>query len=539
MQRGVGFRSGAIVVLAVLAVLQVTCADDISIVEAPSEIPATGTFTVRVRFQADAPRDIVVALRTADRLVALLRRNVWTGGSGRRVQLSIEGRNIPPGTPCLLRADIRERGMGRRTRMAEDFRRNIPVSASEIKAEPIVFPEPIYTPALTPAPTPASALAPAPQPELPTAPIVPNYCEIARTTAEQCANVCYRRVSLSASLPVANGARYSVRVTSATTGETEIFDDYTARRSYVRFVVYLAAGGTYRVRWSRGGGAMLPQWYGMNYVDDNDRGCNRGVQLVYPEQGFHFTQFGTGDHPFTYERPCPGVTRSFPADSPMFYDQCIRVGQRQRVIVMPQGGMPQDSSNGVVIQIGPNSPPQNLCPQRQSFCSLIERNSVWRYFDRGALPSTFRWPQFDDSSWSTGFSSFGSRVPQTLTSIRMRRTVYFRKNFQIDNISCFSPTATARVWARFDDGLVMYVNGVELLRIHMPRGSVNYDTAATTFGTIQTKRYHDYDIAVPMNMLRAGNNMLAVELHAREGDLSSADSYLDLLFLPGISNSCF
>lgn len=75
----------------------------------------------------------------------------------------------------------------------------------------------------------------------------------------------------------------------------------------------------------------------------------------------------------------------------------------------------------------------------------------------------------------------------------------------------------------YDDGIVLYVNGVELFRDAMPAGAI----AATTLAIANpSEEYRTRTLAVPDGLLRPGANTIAVELH--QNSLASDDRGFDL-----------
>ncbi|MEZ5373488.1 MAG: hypothetical protein R2704_12280 [Microthrixaceae bacterium] len=72
-----------------------------------------------------------------------------------------------------------------------------------------------------------------------------------------------------------------------------------------------------------------------------------------------------------------------------------------------------------------------------------------------------------------------------------------------------------------DDGAVVYINGVEVLRNNMPDGPVNNQTRAVNsiWGDAETE-VHRYRVA-NAGLLHAGDNTIAVEVHQK--DRSSSD----------------
>jgi hypothetical protein len=168
----------------------------------------------------------------------------------------------------------------------------------------------------------------------------------------------------------------------------------------------------------------------------------------------------------------------------------------------------------------------------------------WRFNDLGIdLGPGWMTRAYVDTTWRTGQSPFDAYRPfaggstcrtkfpvndapirTCLTLSNAANTVqipaaYFRTHFQFagdpDN-------GVLRLQGIFDDGAVVYLNGVELGRIGMPSGLV-------TYGTLAARSKDDtldetYDMAA--SGLVTGDNVLAVELH--QETLDSPDLTLAL-----------
>ncbi len=115
---------------------------------------------------------------------------------------------------------------------------------------------------------------------------------------------------------------------------------------------------------------------------------------------------------------------------------------------------------------------------------LVAAGSTWRYNDTGAnLGTAWRSLGYNDSAWASGLAQLGYGDGDESTQISFgtnpnnrRITYYFRRTFDVAN-----PTAIAALAVRFvrDDGSVIYLNGVEVVRSNMPSGTVSYTTRAT------------------------------------------------------------
>lgn len=151
--------------------------------------------------------------------------------------------------------------------------------------------------------------------------------------------------------------------------------------------------------------------------------------------------------------------------------------------------------------------------------TLVESGAQWRYDDSGQnLRSSWRGPDFDDGAWDLGRAEFGFGDGGESTVWTSGVTTYYaRTRF---DFSGPKPDSLA-VRLQADDGAVVYLNGVEVLRDNMPAGSIGYRTTAVDwrFGADEGFKSH----VVPAAALVEGENVIAVEVHnvwAGNNDLS-------------------
>ncbi|MEP6675537.1 MAG: metallophosphoesterase [Ferruginibacter sp.] len=160
--------------------------------------------------------------------------------------------------------------------------------------------------------------------------------------------------------------------------------------------------------------------------------------------------------------------------------------------------------------------------------------AAWKYLDNGTDQGTeWREPSFDDGPWASGFASFGYSTGGGQTTVtgygpdpnNKYITTYFRKNLFItdpDNFSSFS------LHIKRDDGVVVYINGVEAFRDNFPvgTGTINYQTlalnAADQGATAQ-------NVTIPTTYFTPGLNTIAVEIH--QTAVTSSDIYFDMEFI--------
>src|SRR5206468_5472864 len=125
-----------------------------------------------------------------------------------------------------------------------------------------------------------------------------------------------------------------------------------------------------------------------------------------------------------------------------------------------------------------------VAPHRQALMTntaLAAKGDVWRYLDTGVDPGTaWRDLPYDDSAWKSGPSELGYGEGDEATTVgygpdfkKKYITTYFRHRFGVED-----PTRFANLIFRLlaDDGAVVYLNGVEVLRENLPAGPVARDT---------------------------------------------------------------
>jgi hypothetical protein len=159
---------------------------------------------------------------------------------------------------------------------------------------------------------------------------------------------------------------------------------------------------------------------------------------------------------------------------------------------------------------------------------LLPAGSVWRYLDTAAPPpDTWADAAFDDSAWASGPAPLGYGDGQA-TALSYGPdpsakpiTAWFRTTFAVADPA----TAGALVLGlRRDDGAVVYLNGVELRRDNLPAGPLSSSTLASVTVSGGEEAVY-FETGVPPELLVAGDNVLAVEVH--QASRSSSDLTLD------------
>jgi hypothetical protein len=145
----------------------------------------------------------------------------------------------------------------------------------------------------------------------------------------------------------------------------------------------------------------------------------------------------------------------------------------------------------------------------------VTAEAMWAYLDDGTDQAN-AWTAvgFDDTTWKRGVGEFGygdgderTVVGYGPTASRKYTTTYFRHAFAASGAP---DDLTLRL--RIDDGAVAYLNGVEIARFNLPTGPVTHLTRAPDAISGPGERL-DRAVGVDPTLIRAGTNVLAVEVH--------------------------
>ncbi len=167
----------------------------------------------------------------------------------------------------------------------------------------------------------------------------------------------------------------------------------------------------------------------------------------------------------------------------------------------------------------------------QNGTTLLPAGSVWRYLDDGSDVGTGWYaPNFNDTTWSMGTAVLGFGDNQTTKIWSRQISYYFRKTFTVPTSADFD---YVNINLLRDDGAVVYLNGVEILRSNMPDGPIVPSTLAleSVGGNEETSFL---TISIPSNLILNGTNVLAVQVH--QVSTSSSDISFDLAVTAGKSS---
>ena len=136
---------------------------------------------------------------------------------------------------------------------------------------------------------------------------------------------------------------------------------------------------------------------------------------------------------------------------------------------------------------------------------------------------------FNDGGWPSGAAQLGYGDGDETTVIgwgpdsnHRYVTTWFRRSFSLDDPSVF---ASLLVRLLRDDGGVVYLNGLEVFRSNVGGGAPIYQMLAPAAALPADETSFYYSTNIPPALLRAGTNVLAVEIHQ-----NTVNSAADLSF---------
>jgi chitodextrinase len=161
--------------------------------------------------------------------------------------------------------------------------------------------------------------------------------------------------------------------------------------------------------------------------------------------------------------------------------------------------------------------------------TVFAAGSAWKYTDDG-LERGSLWKElaYDDTTWKSGAGQLGYGDGDETTVMFNGGTVpaqrflshYLRRSFTVSDAARVNGVTLSVLR---DDGIVVYVNGVEAFRDNMPTGAISSTTfAVNAIFDAAESTYTDFTI--PPALLREGTNVIAVSVHNESrqgaGDLS-------------------
>ncbi len=163
---------------------------------------------------------------------------------------------------------------------------------------------------------------------------------------------------------------------------------------------------------------------------------------------------------------------------------------------------------------------------------LIPQKSLWK-FRKGTSEASspigaWRDAAFDDSGWSAGSAPIGYDPTVTMQTVLADMksnytSVYFRKVFQVSDPAEVSGLL---IDALYDDGIQLWINGQRVASANMPDRDVAFNELSTGAAR-EADSYDPFPVSSPGTLLRAGDNIIAVQLQ-NVSLAGSSDAFLDL-----------
>ncbi|MGQ9591211.1 MAG: lamin tail domain-containing protein, partial [Planctomycetota bacterium] len=163
----------------------------------------------------------------------------------------------------------------------------------------------------------------------------------------------------------------------------------------------------------------------------------------------------------------------------------------------------------------------------------VLRGSPWRYrlgTEEASQPDPAAWrlPGFADAAWPEGPAPIGFGEPAIATTLPRPNPpaqpnytcVFLRKEFSVSRPASVSAFAFRVL---YDDGFVLWLNGIEVLRANF--SGVPSLGAVADAAVPEPRPYEEFEFPQPAALLREGSNALAVQLF--NNSVSSSDLLFD------------
>jgi outer membrane protein assembly factor BamB len=193
--------------------------------------------------------------------------------------------------------------------------------------------------------------------------------------------------------------------------------------------------------------------------------------------------------------------------------------------ILAAGDLLIAAASPVAVEGGGKAPPSaGGASPRGDVTPLVKKNDKWRYLAGSHPEGNWTEPTFRDAKWKTGTAGFGYGDGDDRTELKGMRNkysvVYARKSFDVRDLKAIGEVG---LMIRYDDAFIAYLNGKEVVRAGVGRGSGRRATGIK--GHEAGRDFNYFEIKDGGKLLRAGTNVLALEGH--NGGAGSSDFTLD------------
>ena len=198
-----------------------------------------------------------------------------------------------------------------------------------------------------------------------------------------------------------------------------------------------------------------------------------------------------------------------PSGSTSFEDTGLAAETAYSYTVTAVDNLGQQTSSAAVQVTTPVTPPPSA--------ALVDSSTPWRWrFASTAPAGGWSGPGFDDSSWSSGTGPFGFGSTLVNTDIGVGApsprplSAQFRTTFEVADVNEIESGEFSFV---ADDGVVVYLNGVEVGRQNLPAGTITSNTYATAAPRSTGANANPVVVSIPASALVNGTNVVAAQTH--------------------------
>lgn len=179
------------------------------------------------------------------------------------------------------------------------------------------------------------------------------------------------------------------------------------------------------------------------------------------------------------------------------------------------------------------TPDAAVQPGQPSTDTFIANGATWSWrYSADPLPADWNTVEFDASAWHTGPAVLARGVAGAATDIDpddlavKPQSAHFRTAFTVDDLTGLHD-GTVSVIA--DDGVAVYLNGVEIGRSNLPADATLRQTTFASSSVAPGKAAASRaSFTVPVSLLRPGVNVMSAEVH--ENNPGSATMSFDLTY---------
>ncbi len=160
--------------------------------------------------------------------------------------------------------------------------------------------------------------------------------------------------------------------------------------------------------------------------------------------------------------------------------------------------------------------------------TLIAFQGQWKYtLSPEGYEGDWKGADFADSAWSEGKTPIGFGDDEMGTILDNSGTAKIislraRKTFEVPAPASYS---NLRIRIMRDDGIVVYLNGSEIVRDNLPAGALKAASLAPKAISGEAEREY-IDLPLPAEKLVAGKNVIALALHQNRA--TSSDMWFDI-----------